>query len=120
MPQPDAIENATVAGGAFVGRAIDSTTDILPQNGVGVNLPDITAIVDGALELPAPTQVEAPPPPRSFTDADVPGDSQAHELTTTIPVATITGGFVSAVELLQKQFSPVAWAVADEIGRAHV
>jgi len=51
MPQPDAIENATVAGGAFVGRALDSTTDILPQNGASVNLPDITAIVDGALEL---------------------------------------------------------------------
>jgi len=113
MPQPDAIENATVAGGAFVGRALDSTTDILPQNGADVNLPDITAIVDGALELPAPTQVEAPPPPRAYTDADVPGNHQAHELTTTIPVATITGGFVSAVELLQKQFSPVAWAVAD-------
>lgn len=107
-------ENAAKPGGAFVtdGDVKLESTRILPQNGVDVNIPDITAIVGGALDVPPPTAVEAPPP-RAYTDADVPGNSQAHELTTTIPVATITGGFVSAVELLQKQFAPVAWAVAD-------
>lgn len=56
MPPPDESENATVAGGALVGRrAIDSNpTVILHQNGATVN--DITAIVDGALDVPPPAE----------------------------------------------------------------
>lgn len=115
MPPPDESENATVAGGALVGRrAIDSnSTVILHQNGSQVNQPDITSILDGSLDVPPPTVADFQPPPRAFTDADVPGDLHAHDLTTTItmPVATITDGFVNAVDLLKKEFGPVQWAV---------
>jgi hypothetical protein len=104
-------ENATVAGGAFETAhfPVVESTAIVHQNGAQVNQqPDITPIVNGALTLDVPPPVEDfQPPPRAFTDADMPGDLHGPAL----PVATITGGFLSAVDLLQKQFAPVAWAV---------
>lgn len=109
MTQPET-ENATVAGGAFETAhfLIGESTVIVHENGAQVNQPDINPIVAGALALDVPPPVaDFQPPPRTYHDADMPGDLHGPALS----VATITGGFLSAVDLLRKQFAPVAWAV---------
>ena len=84
----------TAPGGVFAIGARDNpqTTSkaIVPPVNRQVNGHNISAIVAGALDVP--------PPP-------------AHNAATTVAVASITGGFISATDLLKKDFSPVAWAV---------
>lgn len=99
MQQPHESEDATGAatGGVTIARSAGISADrpILPHNRTPHNGHDLGAIVEGALAVP-------PPVVAVMVDG---------EPATTVPVATITGGFISAADLLKKQFAPVQWAV---------
>ena len=83
----------TATGGVLIGARGNPQTAskaIVPSVSRQVNgHADMAVIVAGALDVPPPVHNDA----------------------TTVAVATITGGFISATDLLKKQFSPVAWAV---------
>lgn len=118
MQQPDNAKATGVhAGGSLVGGVVQQSNNrdsIVPQNGVH-DKDDLTALVDALLDVPPPV-ADFQPPPRAYTDADVPGvDGAALPVAVgtldATQVATITGGFVNAVDLLRKEFGPVQWAV---------
>lgn len=92
QPHNDDATGAAPGGVVAIGARDNpqaTSTAIVPPVSRQVNGRNITAIVAGALDVPPP----------------------AHNDATTVPVTTITGGFISAIDLLKKQFSPVAWAV---------
>lgn len=100
MLQPHESEDATGAatGGVNLGARDNpnlTSVPIVSQAQSTRNGHALAAIVTGAMQVP-------PPPVAVVIDG---------EPATTVPVATITGGFISAADLLRKQFAPVAWAV---------